>query len=90
MSTHIIGLISSDNELYQKHLKVLKVCRDASVSIPKETYNYFSGDYEGIEDQKLEVELKKYTYETDMTSGYEIIVSEIPEGVERIRFTNTW
>lgn len=31
MSTHVIGLVSSDNELYKKHAKVLKACAEAGI-----------------------------------------------------------
>ena len=94
ISTHVKGFISQEDSEYIKHSKVLKACIEAKVSnLPKETAEYFGGDYpeEYLLEEKLEVNIPKYHW-TDgfYSSGYEIIVSEIPKGVHKIRFTNSW
>lgn len=93
MPTHIKGFILPDNELYKKHSKVLRACIEAGIEeLPKETAKYFGSKYpeEYLLEEKLEVKIKKHDYNADMTEGFEIIVSEIPEGVHKIRFTNSW
>lgn len=90
MSTHVVGFISDDNPTYQKHLKVLKICREANVSLPIETKNYFGGDWENVEEEKLEQEIPKHEWSNDMSEGFEIIISEIPQGVSKIRFYNSY
>tara|TARA_R110000772_G_scaffold20466_2_gene56692 strand:- start:17259 stop:17546 length:288 start_codon:yes stop_codon:yes gene_type:complete len=93
MSTSIRGFVSPDNETYKKHSKVLRACIDADIEeLPKETAEYFGTKYpeEYLFEDKLEVSVPMYDYNEDMTQGYEIKLSEIPEGVETIRFTNSW
>lgn len=93
MSTYIYGIRSKDNPEYQKHVKVLEACREADIEkLPQETANYFQ--CENPRDAEIEsplvVKVPKTEYREDMTEGYEIKVSDIPEGVEVIRFCNTW
>jgi len=93
MSTNIIGFVSPDDENYKKHSKVLTACIEAGISeLPKETAEYFGSKYpeKYLLDEKLEIEISKHEYQEDMSSGFEIIVSEIPEGVHKIRFVNSW
>jgi len=93
MSTSIVGFVSPDDEIYQKQVKVLEACINAGISeLPKETAAYFGGKYAEpylIED-KLTTDIIIHEYNSDYENGYEIIVSEIPEGVHKIRFTNSW
>jgi len=93
MSTRVEGFISSDNETYRKHSAVLRACIDAEVScLPKETAEYFGSEYpsEYLLEDKLIVDIPKREYTEDMTEGFEILISDIPEGVEMIRFANSW
>jgi len=93
MSTHITGFVSPENENYKKHSKVLLACLEAGVSeLPKETSEYFGGKYpeKYLLEEKLEIKIPHHEYSEDMTQGYEIIISEIPEGVHKIRFANSW
>lgn len=49
MSTHVKGFVSTENENYKKHSKVLIACIEAGISeLPKETAEYF-----GIERQSV-------------------------------------
>jgi hypothetical protein len=43
MSTYVYGYRSPDDDEHQKHLKVLRVCREVGVSLPDETSDYFDG-----------------------------------------------
>lgn len=82
-----------DNEKYKKHAKVLKACYDAGVSeLPKETAEYFGSKCPDLYllEEKLEIEIQKHEYHGDATRGFEIYISEIPEGVHKIRFVNSW
>ena len=93
MSTHVIGLISDKDPLYQKHAKVLRACLDADIEkLPKETAKYFGSDepYESLFDEKRTVKIPKKEYCEDMIEGYDIEVSKIPEGVTTIRFYNSY
>jgi hypothetical protein len=93
MSTGITGFVSPENGDYKKHAKVLNACIEAGISeLPKETAEYFGSKYpeQCLLQEKLEIEIPKHEYSEDMTEGFEIIVSEIPEGVHKIRFVNSW
>ncbi len=91
MSTHIKGFISPDDDLYKKHSKVLIACAQAGIKeLPKETADYFGSKYPEyyLLEEKLEVTIPKHPYYGDSCDGYEILVSEIPKGVYKIRFAN--
>ena len=93
MSTHVIGFISPENENYKKHSKVLIACIEAGISeLPKETAEYFGSKYpeKYLLEEKLEVKIPTNEWSNEYSSGFEIIVSEIPDGVHKIRFANSW
>lgn len=96
MSTYIQAFIPDTDKEFQKHKKVLLTCMEAVVSLPKETADYFESDeaYESLLDQKLGFDLvegKHYTeWSNDGASGYDIIVQNLPAGVHKIRFGNSW
>jgi hypothetical protein len=93
MSTRVVGFRSSNDPTYQKHAKVLRACNEAGIKkLPEETAKYFGSEYpdECLLEEVLEVRIPCYEYAEDMTEGYELRVSEIPEGVEIIRFVNSW
>jgi len=93
MSTHVMGFVSPENEKYKKHSKVLIACIEAGISeLPKETAEYFNFKYpeKYLLEEKLKIKIPYHEYSEDMAEGYEIIISEIPEGVHKIRFTNNW
>jgi len=93
MSTHIIGFVSPENENYKKHAKVVIACIEAGIKeLPQETAEYFGSRYPGryLLEEKLEINIPKHEYFGDETEGFEIIVSEIPDGVHKIRFVNSW
>ncbi len=93
MSTSIIGFMSDESEQYKKHSKVLIACIEANIEkLPKETAKFFGEEtpMKHLLEETLEVEITKYEYNEDMMNGYEIIVSEIPNGVHKIRFFNSY
>lgn len=93
MSTHVIGFRTSNDPDYKKHSKVLRACIDAGISeLPKETAEYFDSKYpeEYLFEAALEVEIPVTKYHGDMSQGFELKVSDIPAGVETIRFYNSY
>lgn len=93
MSTRVIGLVSENDPTYKKHAKVLIACIEAGVKeLPKETAEYFGSSYPEryLLVEKLTVEIPKRKYNADMEEGLEIVVRDIPAGVEVIRFVNSW
>lgn len=93
MSTTVVGFLSNENETYKKHAKVLEACIEAGISeLPKETAEYFgSKDPDAsLLDEKLEVEIPVKEIKGGYESGFELIVSEIPDGVYKIQFLNSW
>jgi hypothetical protein len=94
MSTRVIGFRTSNDPIYKKHAAVLRACIDADIEeLPKETANYFGTKYPDnyLLEEALQVEIPKTDWsDGDMSEGYEIRVSEIPAGVEIIRFTNSY
>ena len=93
MSTNVVGFISPEDKTYEKHYKVLKVCVEAGLKeLPRETAEYFDESYPSLHlaDEKLEIKIPIHERSDDMTEIYEVILSEIPKGVHKIRFSNSW
>ena len=90
MSTHVMFLRSKDDPVFKQMAAVLNSCLDAGIEPPEKVLEYFNYSYE--EDDALEIEgtAHKWDPEDGGRSGFEIFVSEIPEGTERIRFYNSW
>lgn len=96
MSTHIRGFIPDTDPEYQKHKKVLLVCDEADVELPRETAEYFGSKYPDPEilEEKLEVELVEgqhyEEYRAEMSEGFEVDLTKLPKGVTKIRFYNSY
>lgn len=93
MSTHVTAFTSPNNTEYQKHAKVLKVCLEAGLKqLPPETAEYFGASYvdESLLEEKLEVNIKATKFSAEMENGYEVYIKDIPAGVEKIRFYNSY
>jgi len=93
MSSRVIGFVSEDNENYKKHSRVLLACIDADIEeLPKETAEFFGSKYPEnyLLEEKLETAIPFHDYTADMKEGFEIILSEIPKDVYKIRFVNSW
>lgn len=98
MSTHITAFIPDDDPEYQKHKKILLMCNELKVSLPRETSDYFNvkdlyPDLELLE-EKLSVKLVKgihyEEYGKDMEEGFEIDLTKLPKEVTKIRFFNSY
>ena len=94
MSTSVMAFISPEDNTYRKHLKVLEACIEAGISkLPEETAEYFNAEYpeEYLKEEKLEVQIPQTEWsDGNMSNGYEVLVSDIPEGTHKIRFVNSW
>ena len=93
MSTYVKGYVSENDATYKKHAKVLIACAEAGIKeMPKETAEYFGGKYpeKCFLEEKLEIEIPLHEYNEDCQDGFEVIVSEIPQGVYKIRFVNSY
>lgn len=96
MSTHIEAFTPDTDLDFQKHKKILLMCMENEVSLPKETAKYFGDDtpYHHLLDEKLAINLKEsvhYTEWSDETrQGFEVDLTKLPKGVTKIRFYNSW
>lgn len=95
MHTYIKCYVSENDVNYQKHKKVMEACLEAGIKkLPKETADYFGCDYPSNEflTEKLSVKIpfKVISDNKDARDIYEIIVSEIPNGVHKIQFINSF
>jgi hypothetical protein len=93
VTTSVRGFVSPENDKYKKHAKVLIACIEAGVSeLPKETAEYFGSKYpeKYLLEEKLEIKIPMQEYIGNAERRFEIYISEIPEGVHKIRFVNSW
>lgn len=96
MSTNIRAFIPDTNPEFQKHKKILLLCAESGVSLPKETAEYFDSEDadEYLLDEKLEIQLKKgvhyVEYHGDAAHGFEVDLLKLPDGVTKLRFYNSW
>jgi len=92
MSTYVEALGQPDERWWQMK-EVWEACTTADIEIPREVNEFFDWAEPKIEDGRTEIELpqkcmKKYT--DDSREGIEINLEELPEGVEILRFINSW
>jgi hypothetical protein len=95
MSTSVRAFIPDTDETFQKHKKVLIACREAGISLPKESVDYFGYDETGdwVLEKKLEISLGKETlkeWSDNSSQGFEINIADLPKGVTKLRFANYW
>lgn len=96
MTSRIRAFIPDTDETYQRHKKVLLVCLETNIGLPKETSEYFGCNYadESLLEEKLEISLKMGThfeeYSADMTEGFEVDLTKLPQGVTKLRFENSY
>jgi len=96
MSTHIQAFIPDTDAEFQKHKKILLMCSENDVSLPKETAEYFGSDSadEYLLDEKLEIELKEDVHYKnwfdESSQGFEVDLTKLPKGVTKLRFYNNW
>jgi hypothetical protein len=96
LTTNIEAFTPDTDPEFQKHKKILLLCIESDVSLPKETAGYFGSDepYFSLIDERLSVSLKDGVhyreYQNDSCSGYEVDLKSLPEGVTKLRFRNCW
>lgn len=91
MSTDVVCLRDNKDKEYQAKLKILLSCQEANIDPPKEVDEYFGGD--GIDcdpEYPLEVKFEPREYSDESSSGLEIDIDKLPNGVKTIRFCNSW
>lgn len=95
MSTSVRAFIPDTDETFQKHKKVLIACREAGISLPKESEEYFGYNEtdDWVLEEKLEISLGKEIlkeWRDDSSEGFEINIADLPKGVTKLRFANSW
>lgn len=96
MSTHIQAFIPDTDAEFKKHKKILLMCLENEVSLPKETAEYFGSEdaNEYLLDEKLEIELEEdvhyKNWSDEYCSGFEVDLLKLPKGVTKLRFFNGW
>ena len=93
MHSYVEFLRTKDNEHYKRMLKIKHACDEAEIDPPEEVDEYFGGDgVDNRDEYPLEVSGRDIAteYHAEMIDGYEVKVSDIPEGVEVIRFCNSY
>ena len=90
MSTHIVGFRPAD-EKWKQMKNIWESCESANIPIPNEVLDFF--DHTPPRDKPgSEVELGEAVQEwsNEYSQGYELNLSKIPNGVNVIRFYNSW
>ena len=90
MSTHVVGFRPAD-EQWNKMKAVWDACEAVAQPVPKGVENFFNGEPPG-DKPGMEVPLGDalVQWKNDYASGYQVDVSQLPEGVRFIRFYNSW
>lgn len=93
MFTHVDGIREKTTEVIKKR-KAVEALVQAGVQVPKELISFF-GDMNPeaiVQDDAagLKVEIPHALGQDDSSSWIEVSVKDIPRGIERIRFTNSW
>jgi hypothetical protein len=92
MSTRVCAFIAPNDPTFLKHQKVFLACQEAGISLPDETAEYFDTRWPEnyALEQKLSIKIPIHEYREEMTEGYEVFIADLPKGVFKIRFTNSW
>ena len=83
----VILLRDRHSSTYQRYLPILMACKNADIDPPPEVNDYFGGD--GVDcdpEYPLEIEFQSKAWKDDYNEGFEIDLSELPDGVKTIRF----
>jgi len=87
------GYRSAENPNYQKHLRILRVCKEEQVSLPEETAAYF--DHYSVDsldpEEVLSFEIPfQEVNPSEGSRGWEVFLDRLPPGTEKIRFEISW
>jgi hypothetical protein len=96
-SYHVVALRERDAD-FEKHFKVLKACKDAGISLPKEVADYFGSavdlceSAEGIGEAALEVDIDKLIATTSAMGRKDLTLdlADLPKSVKRLIFRVIW
>ncbi len=91
MSTYVKGIIPPD-ETWLKMKAIYDSCIEADIEVPDKVMEFF--DNEEPDNAGVVIDLgRRYIcrkWQDDMSEGYELDVKDIPEGVQTLRFYNSW
>lgn len=89
MSTHVVGFRPPD-EKWKEMKAVWDSCVAANINAPDVVHKFF--DYRAPDDAGVEIDLDSAVKEFDKkgVSGFDVILSKLPESIDRIRFYNSW
>lgn len=91
MSTHIVGFRPADDK-WRKMKAVYDACQDAGTQVPDSVIRFF--DYAPPDEAGVEVDIEKTDAVTewrgDMREGFEVDLTQLPEGITVIRFYNSY
>ena len=93
MSTvsYIKLLRSENNPTYLKYRKIMEACKEAEIWPPEEVDKYFGGyGLDNSLEKPLEIEFEPTKGSYDCIDWLEIKLSDLPEGVEKIRFCTSY
>ena len=96
VSLHVVFLRDKDGEHHQNMLGVARACAKARMALPPAAAEYFGVDegdanYAINPDDHLEMNAPEIIreYRSGYACGYEVDVTNLPEGVTRIRVYNS-
>lgn len=89
MSSNVFG-IRLPNAKWKEMKSIWDACNKAGVTIPKEVEQFF--DYEEPDPSGVVIPLEDIAqkFSAEMQDGFEIKLSELPDGIEVIRFVNSY
>lgn len=80
------GYRSAENPIYQKHLRILRVCKQEQVSLPEETAAYFDHRNIGYLDPEevlsFDIPFQKVN-PIEGSYGWEVFLDRLPAGTEK-------
>ncbi len=90
MSTYVYGLREADDR-HRKLLAIKRACEDAGIEYPPEVARYFvNGKHDTTGDYALAVEVPVEEINDDTRTHYIVDLQQLPPGIRRLRFTNSW
>lgn len=87
MSSYVKALRSKENDQYKKNVIAYQALLDAGLDIPRQLEEYFE---DGFPEGPLQTDIKCFEHGTDGRNYYDVSVKDIPEGIDIIRFVNSW
>lgn len=85
ISLYVKGLRNETDPNHIKMVKAKEALDAAGIPWPEEIHKYFDGSDDS--DLPLIVDIPKTEYTGNYESGYEILVSDLPKNVKKIRVT---